>query len=262
MIYLKYWGLKKPPFTNEPDPELVYFSDEFEEALSRLRYAIKRNKGAALLTGETGCGKTTLLATLAGSLPANETCIVLVNGPFSKPIEFFKETVRRFGSHHNHGERKSDFLRQIQSRIDRNTKDKMKTVFLIDDAEGLSKETLEEVGLLLNVLSDQGLPATMIFSGQPALRNRVGELKDLDQRTAMRCRLGLMNFEDTTGYISHRLKAAGAVRRIFTFEAMVEIHSCASGIPLMVNEFCDLCLEKGYGSGASVIGVDIVHGVN
>jgi general secretion pathway protein A len=261
-MYLNYWSLKKPPFDSLSDPDFFYLSAEIEEALSRLRYVVERNKGAALLTGERGCGKTTLLLACAEILRRDNSSVLLVSGPFSNPIEFLKEVVRGFGSQAESNEQKSDLLHLVQSNILQNASEKKKTVFLIDDAEGMSKETLQELRLLLNVFSDNSLPVTMILSGHPTLSTHVGELKDLDQRIAIRCHLEPMDFEETSGYISHRLKTAGAERRIFTFEAMVEIHGYTAGIPAKVNILCNRCLEKGSVVCAAVIDADIVHDEN
>lgn len=256
---LDFWGLKKQPFEQISDPSFFYRSAETEDVMSRFNYVVKRNKGAALMTGTLGCGKTTLLIAWSDRLLQDGNAIVPVAGSFPDVIGFLKKIALQLDLHLDGADGKLNILRMIQAKVVQNAQRNVRTIFLIDDAENLPQATLNELSLLLNVLSDVALPATLILSGQPVLKEQIGKLRDFCQRLTMRCRLGGMNVDDTAGYIAHRLQTAGMIKEIFTFEALVKIHDLTEGIPSRINDVCKHCLENGALNGAPMIGVDIVY---
>ena len=257
-MYLEHWGLGESPFEKAPDPKFIYHSREFEEAVARLQFAVTRNKGAAMLTGEHGTGKTMSLIHLTETLFRDNAEIILIANPLLKPMEFLKATAYQMGIHTDALPTKADLLHALHSKTLRNIRGKRDTVLIIDEAQGMPEETLEEIRLLLNFQSEDRFLMNVVLAGESALREKLLEMEQLDQRIAVRYHLKPMDFEDTAEYISSRLKTAGAARRIFTFEAVVEIYGSTRGIPLLVNELCDRSLEKGSEEGVGAIGADIV----
>jgi general secretion pathway protein A len=233
-MYLDYWGLQEFPFENVPDPRFMYFSPEFEEALIRLLYAVERKKGAALLTGEVGCGKTTLSRVLIQRLSENNADISLITNPSLDPPDFLKEILYQFGMLENMKEEKI-------------------TLLIIDEAQVISPQTFEEVRLLLNFQLNDRFLLTLILIGQPELRDIIREIKQLDQRIAIKYHLTPLTFDDTIKYIRTRLKVAGAEKDVFTLESIDEIFRHSSGIPRKINNICDMCLMIGFVAKTQII---------
>jgi general secretion pathway protein A len=257
-MHLEYWGLSEPPFEKAPDPKFIFHSREFDEAAARLLFAVRRNKGAAMLTGERGSGKTLSLIHLADTLFRDEAEIILIATPLLKPVEFLKTVAYQLGIDTSALSTKADLLHALHSKALRNSRGKKDTVLIIDEAQGLPKETLEEIRLLLNFQSEDRFLMNVVLAGQEDLRATLRGMKQLDQRIAVRYKIKPMDFEETAEYISSRLKTAGAEKRIFTFEAAVEIYSSTRGVPLLINELCGRALEKGFSEKLGSIGSEII----
>jgi len=257
-MYLDFWGLAEFPFENVPDPRFMYYSPEFEEALIRLIYAVERKKGAALLTGEVGCGKTTLSRVLIQRLAENRADISLITNPSLDPLDFLKEILYQFGINPPTGSSKSDLLNMLNSRMLENMNVDKTTLLIIDEAQVISKATFEEIRLLLNFQLNDRFLLTLILIGQPELRDIIREITQLDQRIAIKYHLPPMNFEDTMKYIGSRLKVAGAERDIFTLEAIDEIFRGSMGVPRKINNICDMSLMIGFVAKAQVIDSSII----
>ncbi len=260
-MYLEYWGLSEFPFENVPDPKFMYYSQEFEEALVRLIYAVERKKGAALLTGEVGCGKTTLSRVLIQRLSEGNSDISLITNPSLGPLDFLKEILYQFGLNPAPNASKADLLNLLNSRMLQNMREDKTTLLIIDEAQVISKETFEEVRLLLNFQLNDRFLLTLILIGQPELREIIRDIKQLDQRIAIKYHLTPLNFEDTAKYISTRLKIAGAGKDIFTFDALDNIFRNSLGIPRKINNICDMSLMIGFVSKTNIIDSVIVNKV-
>lgn len=257
-MYLEYWGLSEPPFEKTPDTKFIYPSREFDEAAARLQFAVQRNKGAALLTGERGSGKTLSLLHLAETLFREDAEIALIANPALPPMKFLRAVARQMDIDPNACPTKADILHALHTKTLRNAAAKKDTVLIIDEAQGIPRETLEEIRLLMNFQSSERFLMNIVVAGQEDLKDRIGKMKQLDQRIAVRYHLKPMDFEDTAEYIAGRLRTAGATRRVFTFEAAVEIHGSTRGIPLSINELCNRALEKGFREGLGSIGSEII----
>lgn len=257
-MYLDYWGLAEFPFENVPDPRFMYYSPEFEEALIRLIYAVERKKGAALLTGEVGCGKTTLSRVLIQRLAENRADISLITNPSLDPLDFLKEILYQFGINPPPGSSKSDLLNMLNARMLENMNGDRTTLLIIDEAQVISKATFEEIRLLLNFQLNDRFLLTLILIGQPELRDIIRDISQLDQRIAIKYHLPPMNFEDTMKYIGSRLKVAGAEKDIFTLEAIDEVFRGSMGVPRKINNICDMSLMIGFVGKAQVIDSSVV----
>ena len=259
-MYLEYWGLEKYPFENVPDPEFMFYSQEHEEALVRLLYAAKRKKGAALLTGEVGSGKTTLSRVLLQQISDAEFDIGLMTNPTLEPIDFLKEILNQLGLHADTNS-KADILDLLNERMLENMKQDKTTLLIIDEAQLIFRDTFEEIRLLLNFQLNDRFLLTLILIGQPELRDIIRGIKQLDQRIAIRYHLNPLNLEETVKYVAFRLEKAGLTRDIFDQQAVDEVYNYSQGVPRMINNVCDMSLLVGFSAKAKVIDFAIIKKV-
>ncbi|ODS32488.1 MAG: hypothetical protein SCARUB_02389 [Candidatus Scalindua rubra] len=258
-MYEKYWGINALPFENVPDPRFLYRSKQHEEALMRLIYATKAQKGAAMLTGEIGCGKTTLSRAFIQELSSDEYEIGLIANPILSDIDLLKEILYQIGSEKT-AETKTDLLHLLNEEMLKNLNNNKKTIIVIDEAQAIENEAaLEELRLLLNFQLNERFLLTLILIGQPELRERVAKIKQLDSRISIRYHLKELDLNDTIKYIIFRLKVAGLKKNIITKEAIEKIHSCSGGVPREINNICDLCLLDGFSTKAKLIDSKIVQ---
>ena len=259
-MYLEYWDFKEYPFENVPDPKFMYYSEKHEEALVRLIYAAKRNKGAALLTGDVGCGKTVLSKVFIQQLPEDEYDIGLITNPTLEPSDFLKEILYQLGLNPDTNS-KADLLNILNERMLENMKQDKTTLLIIDEAQLISRQTFEEIRLLLNFQLNDRFLLTLILIGQPELRDIVRSIKQLDQRIGIRYHLKPLNSKEVVKYIAFRLKKAGLTRGIFTRQAVDEVYNYSQGVPRKINNVCDMSLLIGFSSKKKVIDSKIIKNV-
>lgn len=262
-MYEKYWGLTKKPFENTVTPEFLYFSSQHEEALCRLAYAIREKKGAALLTGGFGCGKSLLAQSLMDELSKEKFKIVTINNPQLDYLDFLRSIVRSLKAielPQKKTELSADYLLEVLGQIlENNMRNGNETVIIIDEAQLIEdKHVFEELRLLLNFQYQGRFLVTLILLGQPELKQKIDDNKQLDQRIAIKYYLDSLNQEDTTGYILHRLSVAGREEPIFTKEAIDAIYENTGGIPRRINQLCDTCLLAGFAKKLNHIDKPIV----
>ena len=244
-MYLAYWKIDKYPFENVPDPDFMYYSPEHEEALVRLLYAVKRMKGAALLTGDIGSGKTTLSRVFIQQLPDKEFDIGLITNPSLNALDFIKEVHYQLGLDSNSNS-KTDLLVILNNRLLENVNKGRNTLLIIDEAQLIFGETFEEIRLLLNFQMNDRFLMTFLLIGQPELREMIRDYKQLDQRIAIRYHLNPLTRAETANYIRFRLGKAGSNRELFTEKAYDAIFQYSGGIPRKINNVCDLALLIGF----------------
>lgn len=257
-MYLEYWGLDVFPYEIVPDLKFIYNSGHYREAMTRLTYAIQRRKGAALLTGDVGCGKTTLSRAFIQNLARKEYHVGLITNPMLEPVEFIREILYQFGldpaSHSKH-----ELLNTLGEMMMKDFKENRTTILVIDEAQLLSPTNCEEVRLLLNYQFNDRFLLNLLLIGQPELRGIVKRIEQLDSRIAIRYHLGPLGFDEMTQYVDFRLGRAGAKREIFTRDAFEEIHRQTRGVPRRVNNLCDMCLLIGFGMHAERIDAAVVR---
>lgn len=258
-MYLEYWGLDELPFENVPDPRFFYPSAEHQEALLRMFYAVNSRKGAAMLTGEIGCGKTILSRTLIQDLPPDRYEVGLIANPSLNPIEFLREILYQLGAE-THSESKLDLLHALNSQVTKNLNAGKDTVIIIDEAQAIDDPaTLEELRLLLNFQLNDRFLLTLLLIGQPELREKIASIKQLEQRISIKFHLGPLKSEETRSYVQTRLEKVNCSRKIFSDDALTAIHRTSEGIPRSINNICDISLLLGFGSKASDIGPDAIN---
>jgi len=244
-MYLDYWKINKYPFENVPDPDFMYYSPEHEEALVRLLYAVKRMKGAALLTGDIGSGKTTLSRVFIQQLPEKEFDIGLITNPSLNALDFIKEVHYQLGLDSNSNS-KTDLLVILNNRLLENLNNGRSTLLIIDEAQLIFGETFEEIRLLLNFQLNDRFLMTFLLIGQPELREMIRDYKQLDQRIAIRYHLNPLTRAETANYIRFRLNKANCDHELFTEKAYDAIFQYSGGIPRKINNVCDLALLIGF----------------
>ncbi len=258
-VYLNYWGLQEKPFENTPDPRFIFYSMSHKEALLNLLYAVNENKGAAMLTGGIGCGKTLVARTLVSKLDPEEFEVALITNPRFSEEEFIREILYQFGVDTT-ANTKLEGIHALNDFLYRNSRRGVRTVLIIDEAQLFINEfILEEIRLLLNFQLDDQFLLTLILIGQPELRDIIRKMPQLDQRIGIRYHLDPISYEDTIQYIARRLHQAGRDERVFTEDAIKQIYRNSEGIPRKINTLCDLCMVMGSARNLTVVGPDLVQ---
>jgi len=261
-MYEKYWGLKEKPFENTPDPRFIYFSHEHLEAISRMTYTVEERKGAALLTGDYGCGKTVMSRLLFERLPEDKYEIGLVTNPMLNPLALLREICFQLGLKDSLSLQKTVLLANLNERLYENMNNGKDTVIIVDEAQTIKDPlAFEELRLLLNFQLNERFLMTLILIGQPELRETIDKLEQLKQRLAVRYHLNPLNKKDTGMYIILRLEVAGHKRKIFSNKSVSLIWESSEGIPRMINTICDMCLLLGYNEKLNIISERIVKDV-
>jgi type II secretory pathway predicted ATPase ExeA len=245
-MYEAYWGFTEPPFDNTPNPKFFYLSPEHEEALIRLTYAVRQRKGCALLTGEYGCGKTTLSRTLVQRLEAERYEIGLLTNATGDPADLLREVLYQLGVP-TPERNKAEILHQLQDLFFRNFQAGRDTVVIIDEAQLIETDAVfEELRLLLNFQTDDRFLVTLVLVGSTELAAKIRRLRHLDQRIGIRYHLNTLDSIHTATYIAHRLRLSGQDQQIFTDGAIRLIFDHTRGVPREINNLCDTALLVGY----------------
>jgi general secretion pathway protein A len=244
--YEAYWGLKLAPFENVPDPKFYFPSPKHEEGLHRLLYGVEARKGAVLLTGEIGCGKTTLSRQFIQHIAQERYDTALIANPSLDSQEFLGEVLYQLGITDAHS--KLDRLHKLNEHLLDNLKRGKDTVILVDEAQAIKDDVVfEELRLLLNFQLNDRFLLTLLLLGQPELNARINSIKQFAQRVAVRFHLPAFDLQETTRYMEFRLKTAGADQRpIFSAEAIELIFKSSEGIPRNINTLSDLSLLSGF----------------
>jgi general secretion pathway protein A len=248
-MYLRFFGLNEKPFAITPDPRYLYLSERHAEALAHLLYGINEAGGFIQLTGEVGTGKTTVVRTLLSRVPHHADVAVILN-PRVTPVEFLLTICEELGLGIPDADR--DSVKQMVDALNRRLlsghAEGRRIIVIVDEAQNLSADVLEQVRLLTNLETPTHKLLQIILIGQPELRELLDrtELRQLAQRITGRYHLEPLSREETLGYVRHRLRVAGAVEDIFTPSALAEVHRLSGGIPRVINVTCDRALLGAY----------------
>ena len=245
-MYLEYWGLQRPPFSNVPTKALFYRSPQHDEAFSRLLYAVEHQHGVAMLTGEVGCGKTTVTKALMKHLNKEKYQFQMLSNPAMGPVDIVKAILLNFGKTGVNAA-KPVLLSQLQEQLVRGVDRGVRTVLAIDEAHVINNQkTLDELRMLLNLQYKEQFLITLILLGQPPLLKRIAELQPLRERISVKYNLEPLDDTNMMHYILYRLKKVGATRGLFTSETIGPLYEYSKGIPLRINNACDRCLLIGF----------------
>ncbi|PWT81975.1 MAG: AAA family ATPase [Blastocatellia bacterium] len=262
-MYEPYYGLNERPFDLSPNPRFLFLSNTHREALTHLRYGLTGRPGLTVLIGEAGTGKTTLVrAALQHSKgPSPHSGIVHLSNPTLTRSEFFEYLSAGFGFTAEAASSKTRFLREVESAISSYAANNAVLALVVDEAQSLPHELLEEIRLLTNVEVPSGQSLAVALVGQPELGDRLNEprLRQLKQRIALRCELAALDLRETAAYIAARVRIAGGrAELLFTREAVVAIHECSKGIPRTISVICDNALVNGFAADIKPVGRDLV----
>jgi len=257
-MYLEHWKLKAKPFENTPDPKFFYNSAQHEEAFARMMYVAKEDKGAGMISGIFGCGKTVLARALHDQLKRSAYTVALVNNPRLDDQGLLKMICRQIGQT-TIPNQKADILMLLEESIRNNINDGKKTIIVIDEAHAIQEmNVFEEIRMLLNFQDNDRFLLNLFLLGQPELKMKVESNKQLLQRIAIRYHLEGLSHEETMRYIDHRISVAGG-RIEFTSTALTYIFEMTGGIPRRINQLCDMCLFTGFSHKSTRIDEDIAR---
>lgn len=246
-MYLEYYGLKEPPFDLTPNPRFLFFSAKHREAYNHLLYGIRERKGFVQLTGEVGAGKTTLCRAMLKELGDSFSTALIFN-PVLDADQLMRAIAMEFGFNTQGMDRLEVVSALNQMLIDLLIQGK-DAVLVIDEAQDLTDDLLEQIRLLSNLETDNRKLLQIVLMGQPELRDRLNAsaLRQLRQRITVRFHLRALNLRELWPYVQHRLQIAGSNGRpSFTLGALWRIYSYSQGIPRLVNAVCDKCLLAGF----------------
>lgn len=247
-MYEAYWGLQEPPFSLTPDPRFLYLSRAHEDALMMLHYAITRNKGAAMLCGDIGLGKTTVSRKLLEMIDPLAYQFVLIVNPILTPTQMLGEILSQMGIEPTSRNRQV-LVQQLHSHLLDNYCRGKRVVVLIDEAHLIrSSGTLEELRLLLNCQMNDQFLVSLVLLGQLELKKKIEKVPALNQRIAIRYALQPLDIQETGALIEFRLRTAGytAEQIPFTPDAIFEIHKVTGGTPRLIIQAADNALLVGF----------------
>jgi type II secretory pathway predicted ATPase ExeA len=259
-MYEQFFGLKARPFDLTPDPRYLVATDVHREALSNLEYAILSRKGITLLVGEAGTGKTTVIRAAIERQPARVHCVHIHNPALTRP-EFVKILGARFALSDTAKISKADLLLELEQLLRKRQAESETTLLVVDEAQSLPFELLDEIRLLTNIETDSEKLLSLVIAGQPEIAERFNSpsFRQLKQRIALRCELRPLNLNESVTYIAGRIRAAGGVpANVFTREAVLLIHEYSRGIPRTMNVIADNALLGGLAAQRRPVGTQLV----
>jgi general secretion pathway protein A len=249
-MYNEFYGFREAPFNITPDPRFLFFSDKHREAFNHVLFGIRERKGFIQITGEVGAGKTTVCRAILSELgPSCKTALIL--NPLITATQMMRTILLELGLEPRRLDR-SVYLEILNRFLLEQAEAGNDVVLLIDEAQDLEPELLEQVRLLSNLETDQRKLLQIVLIGQPELREKLDQrgLRQLRQRITVRYHLKPLDRFETERYIHHRLRVAGADGRpSFSPWAIRRVHRYAKGVPRLINAVCDKALLYGYVNG-------------
>ncbi|WP_298441483.1 AAA family ATPase [uncultured Ferrimonas sp.] len=259
-MYKGFYGLNESPFSIAPNPAFLFLSDRHREALAHLTYGLGENGGFVLLTGEVGTGKTTVSRTLFAQLPEDADLAFILN-PALTQLELLATVCDQL----HIAVPEQPTLKQLTDKIAEyllaNHQRGRRTLLVIDEAQHLAAEVLEQLRLLTNLETDTRKLLQVILIGQPELQAllRRQELRQLAQRITARYHLLPLNLDEVAAYVSHRLHVAGRAQPLFKRSAIKALHQQSDGVPRIINLICERALMGGYGQQKPQLGGDDIE---
>jgi general secretion pathway protein A len=261
-MYKSFFKLQSSPFGTSPDPRFLYMMPHTREALACLEYGISARKGFTVLTGEVGTGKTTLLRRALSSFSNRRVSTAFVFNPRLEVLDFLEFVLTDFGIAPA-TRTKSGMLLQLNRWLIERYRMEETCVVVVDEAQNLSWELLEEIRLLTNLETSSEKLLQIVLSGQPELEEKLRHpsVRQLRQRVSLWCRTQALTESQTHAYVAERLRIAGASWQIFSLEALDLVHRYSKGIPRIINLLCEHSLIVAYVEQVQQVTTAIVEGV-
>jgi len=259
-MYERFFGLRERPFDLTPSPRFLVMTEGHREALSNLEYAISSRKGITVLLGDAGCGKTTIIRTAIDRQPSQVHCVHVTNPALTRE-EFVETLATQFGLSSDAALSKATLLRELEELLRRRRAEDETTVLVIDEAQSLSADLLEEIRLLANIETSEEKLLSLILAGQPELAEQLNQpsLRQFKQRIALRCELSPLTSQETLAYLAGRIRAAGGVAsRVFSREAATLLHTHSGGVPRVINVLADNSLLAAFGKQSKQVTAALV----
>lgn len=261
IVYLRYFGLNEKPFSIAPNPEYLFLSDRHKEALAHLTYGLGDAGGFVLLTGEVGTGKTTVTRSMLAQLPES-TQVAFILNPALSEMELLASICDELSIEYNAEQATLKRLTDvIKARLLRNHEQGGHTMLIIDEAQHLAPEVLEQLRLLTNLETDHKKLLQIVLVGQPELQQLLqrNELRQLAQRITARYHLLPLTEAQVFAYIQHRLNKAGCQSSLFDHDAIAFMHKATAGIPRLLNLLADRCLLGAFSAQQQVVNQSIAQ---
>jgi general secretion pathway protein A len=262
-MYKEFYGLRANPFNVNPDPRYLFLTRHTEEALACLTYGIQSRKGFVLLTGEVGTGKTTLINKLLEWLRLQQVATAFIFNSRMNVPQFLDYMMADFGIPVDSRAKSQVLLRLYNWLLDRYRAGET-AVLIVDEAQNLSDEVLEEIRMLTNLETFTEKLLQIVLVGQPELEQKLKQpqLRQLRQRLTLRAKTHPLTLEETRAYVQQRLRIAGSNgQQIFDPEALASIHRYANGIPRVINLLCEHCLVSAFVDQQKLVSTAVVDAV-
>jgi general secretion pathway protein A len=263
-MYETFFGLRERPFDLTTNPRFLFLTPRHREALSTLRYGLSAPRGLTILLGDAGTGKTTVLRAALSEEKRPENRNVLLTNPTLTRPEFYEFIARGFGLDQDCATSKARFLMEFQRDVHERHQHGGLTTLIIDEAQSLPYELLEEVRLLANIETSTVKLLNLVLVGQPELAGRLNEqsLRQLKQRITLRAQLTPLDLKETAAYVAGRLRIAGGnVSEILTKDAVLAIHEISAGLPRIINVVADNALMGGFAGHIKPVDATVVREV-
>ncbi len=246
-MYQQYFGLAEDPFSIAPDPRYLFLSDKHREALAHLIYGVGNQGGFVVLTGEVGTGKTTICRCLLKQIPENADIAYIIN-PKQSINQLLQSICNDLGIYFEKGRTSKDLIDDLNKYLLEAHASGRNTILIIDEAQNLSVEILEQIRLLTNLETNEKKLLQLVLLGQPELNDLLAskELRQLAQRVTARFHLTPLSKSEVTQYIEHRLSVAGCRNELFRVAAINSVYKHSRGIPRVINQICDRALLGVY----------------
>jgi general secretion pathway protein A len=261
-MYKSFFKLQSSPFGTSPDPRFLYMMPHTREALACLEYGISARKGFTVLTGEVGTGKTTLLRRALSSFSGRRVSTAFVFNPRLDVLDFLEFVMSDFGIVPA-TRTKSGMLLQLNRWLIERFRMEETCVVVVDEAQNLSWDLLEEIRLLTNLETSSEKLLQIVLSGQPELEEKLRHpsVRQLRQRVSLWCRTQALTESQTHAYVAERLRIAGATTPLFSLEALDLVHRYSRGIPRIINLLCEHSLIVAYVEQVQQVTMEMVGGV-
>lgn len=263
-MYEAYYGLRERPFDLTPDPRFLFLTPKHQEALTTLEYGISRRRGVTVVLGPAGTGKTTLIRAAMATLKAGSAQCVYINNPALRRDEFVQTIAHAFQLNPEAARSKATMLLELERKLTERLAAGAITALIVDEAQALSEELIEEIRLLVNLETETEKLLPVVLVGQIEFADRLAQpsCAALKQRIALRCQLLPLSASETAHYVATRLRTAGgSPAQSFTREAIHLIHQCSHGIPRTVNVICDNALLSGFAAGQRPVSQQLIREV-